>query len=140
MKEGIQTFLSEAGEAACYALSIMKIAEKITGKSRPVVETLIDCIERKYIYFNWVDPNDNENMFVLLPDEMLSYLSGTSWRVSKEPSGYKAKAEEWVVERWERVRVGSTTGHFKLPDWDSLVNSQTVKYGKIASYRVFRKR
>jgi hypothetical protein len=43
------------------------------------------------------------------------------------------------VDRWERVRTGAVTGHFRLPDWDSLHDSQTVKYGKIVSRRVFRR-
>jgi hypothetical protein len=29
MKQGIQTLLGEAGEAACYALSILELAERI---------------------------------------------------------------------------------------------------------------
>lgn len=139
MKAGIQTFLIEAGEAACYALDILQLAEKITGKTRPVIETLIDCIERKFIYFNWNNQSDNDNFTVLKPDSMLSYLTDIRWSVTKESGDYKARINEWIVERWERVKTGTVIGHFRLHDWDSLSDSQTVKYGKIASTRVFRK-
>jgi hypothetical protein len=139
MKSGIQTFLAEAGEVACYALSIIKLAERITGKYLPVVETLIDCINRKYIYYNWNNANDNDNFFVSAPDKMLTYLSGVAWTLSKEDAAYKPRMGEWIVQRWERVKAGAVTGHFRLPDWDSLVDSQTVKYGSTASVRVFRK-
>jgi hypothetical protein len=136
---GVQTFLVEAGESACYALAIIKLATKITGKYFPVVETLNECIERKYIYFNLGNQNDDNNFFVNDPAKMLSHLTGIRWSIEKCGADYKAKIDEWIVQRWERVRTGSTTGHFRLPDWDSLVNSQTVKYGKIVSTRVFRK-
>ena len=139
MKAGIQTFLIESGEAACYALDILQLAEKITGKSRPVIETLIDCIDRKFIYYNWNNQNDNDNFTVLKPDAMLSHLTDIRWSVTKESDAYKARIGEWIVERWERVKTGTIIGHFRLPDWDSLADSQTVKFGKIASTRVFRK-
>ena len=136
---GVQTFLSEAGESACYALSILKIANKITGKYFPVVETLSDCIAKKFIHFNMANPNDDDNFFVSNPDKMLSHLTGIKWSVSKESADYQLKVDEWLVQRWERVRTGVTTGHFRLPDWDSIINSQTVKYGKVVSTRIFRK-
>lgn len=139
MKSGIQTFLIEAGEAACYALDILQLAEKITGKVRPAVETLIECIDRKFIYYNWNNVNDNDNFTILRPDAMLSYLTDIKWSVTKEAGDYKACIGEWIVQRWERVKTGTVIGHFRLPDWDSLADSQTVKFGKIASTRVFRK-
>jgi hypothetical protein len=51
---------------------------------------------------------------------------------------YRPAANEYIVERWERPTPKMIYSHFKLLDWDSLHNSQTVKYGKLVSLRVFR--
>lgn len=140
MIEAIQTFLAECGESACYALDIIKLAERTTGKRLDVIETLISCIKKGFIYYNWKNPDDNENFFVVAPDRMLSYLTGAHYTVRKYTANeYVQLPGDLIVERWERKRVGVTTGHFKLPDWDSLLHSQTVKYGTLVSYRVFRK-
>lgn len=138
MFEGIQTFLDEGGDAACYALCILKIAERITGFKIDVIETLCVCIEKGFIYYNWKNPNDGNNFFVNEAAKMLSFLVGKSYTISKEAPNYVAKNNEQIVDRWERTKVGSVIGHFRLPDWDSLRDSQTVRFGKIASKRVFR--
>jgi len=139
MFEGIQTFLEEGGDAACYALDILKISEGITGFKIDVIETLCACIEKKFIYYNWQNPADDNNFFVNDPAAMLSFLVGKEYTVTKEAADYAVKSiNEWIVERWERVKVGSVVGHFRLPNWDSLRDSQTVKFGKIASKRVFK--
>lgn len=136
MFEGIQTFLDEGGDAACYALDILKIAEKITNFKIDVIETLCVCIEKKFIYYNWENAADNDNFFVKLPAEMLSFLVGKTYTVSKETAEYVLKAGEYAVDYWQKPDL--SPGHFRLPDWDSLKNSKTVKVGKITSKRIFR--
>jgi hypothetical protein len=139
MKSGIQTLLWEAGEAACYALDILEIAEReLVHKLDPIV-ALCCGIEQGYIYYNEQDPNDNDNFFVKNPPALLAMLTGGQWTVKKTGPDYIPSKGEYVVERWERIRTGAIIGHFRLPDWDSLFNSQTVKYGKIVSKRIFRK-
>jgi hypothetical protein len=139
MKEGIQTFLAEAGEAGCYALCILKIAEMELVKEADVAKELVSMIDRGYIYYNENDPNDNNNFFVEDPAAMLSWLTWRRWTVEKVGPDYQPDPGERVVERWERVKTGTVIGHFKLPDWDSLQDSMTVRYGKIVSKRVFRR-
>jgi phage gp29-like protein len=72
---GIQTFLQEAGETACYALSIIKIAERITGRSIEPVTALVDGIEKKRIRYNWNDQDDGDNFFVADPAALLAALT-----------------------------------------------------------------
>jgi hypothetical protein len=139
MKAGIQTFLGEAGEAACYALDILEIAERERGQKLDTVEALYRGIERGYIHYNEKNPLDNDNFFVKDPAAFLSLLAGGSWTVEKAGPDYVPAKGEYVVDRWERVKTGAVIGHFRLPDWDSLADSVTVKYGKIASKRVFRR-
>jgi hypothetical protein len=59
--------------------------------------------------------------------------------VEKTGPNYTPAKGEYVVDRWERVKTGAVIGHFRLPDWDSLYDSMTVRYGKIVSKRVFRR-
>jgi hypothetical protein len=139
MKAGIQTLLGEAGEAACYALDILEIAERERGKKLDVMDALLRGIECGYIYYNEEDPDDNNNYFVEDPAMLLAMLAGGRWMVEKVGPDYRPAPGEHVVDRWERVKTGAVIGHFRLPDWDSLSNSMTVKYGKIVSKRVFRR-
>lgn len=139
MKEGIQTFLLEAGEAGCYALSIIKIAERVTKKHIDVVDALELGISRGFIYYNERSQADNDNFYVNNPADFLGILTGDQWLVNYASASYKEMPEEYIVDRWERSRTGVTTAHFRLPDWDGLTDSQSVKYGKIASKRVFRR-
>jgi hypothetical protein len=137
--QGIQTFFQKAGEAACYALCIVKLAEKITGNSVEPLEALLIGIERKAVYYNWENPDDPDNFFVKDPEAFLSMLTGKRVSVRKEEIFfYQPAPNEYVVQRWERPTPKMIYSHFKLPDWDSLCNSQTVKYGKITSLRIFR--
>lgn len=137
MKAGIQTFLDEAGDAACYGIDIVKLAERFLCREIDVITALEAGINYGFIHYDWKNPDDNDNFFVLKPDGFLGFLTGRKWTVHKEAPDYVPLADELVVERWERIRTGSVIGHFKLPDWDSLVRSLTVLYGKIVSLRVF---
>jgi hypothetical protein len=139
MKQGIQTLLGEAGEAACYALDIIEIAERENFREKDVMASLSAGIDRGYIYYNEKDPHDNDNFFVADPAAFLAMLAGGRWTVEKAGPGYVPAPGEYVVDRWERVRTGAVTGHFRLPDWDSLHDSMTVRYGAIVSKRVFRR-
>jgi hypothetical protein len=139
MRQGIQTLFSEAGEAGCYAFSIIEIAERVMGRAIGPVYAMYEGIARGYIYYNDMDKNDNDNFFVRNPPAFLSFLTGIQWAVEIVPSSYTAKPGEYVVDRWERKQTGIVSAHFRIPDWDSLHNSQTVKYGKIVSKRVFRR-
>jgi hypothetical protein len=136
MFEGIQTFLDEGGDAACYALDVLKIAEKATGFKIDVIETLCVCIDKKYIYYNWENTLDNNNFFMNDPAAMLSFFTGKKWAVTKESADYAVNPGEYAVDYWQKPDL--SPGHFRLPDWDSLKDSKTVKIGKITSRRVFR--
>jgi hypothetical protein len=139
MRAGIQTLLGEAGEAACYALDILEIAERERGQRLDLIGALYLGIERGYIHYNEADPNDDNNFFVEDPPALLSLFAGGRWIVEKVGPDYTPAPGEHVVDRWERMRTGVVIGHFRLPDWDSLHDSQTVRYGKIVSKRIFRR-
>lgn len=131
MKPGIQSFLLETGRDGCYALCILQLAGATPDR-------LEEAVNKRFLKFNYNDYNDNDNMYVMAPAEMLSWLTGKKWTVSHEGPGYVCKPGELVVERWERVKTGATIGHFRLPTWDPVADSATVQHGTLVSKRVFR--
>lgn len=141
--EGVQSFLTAAGESACYALCIIKTAERVTGVIKNPLDALVNGIDGGYIKYNWDNPNDPDNFYVSDPagffrNLALSNINNFRVTVRKENAGYCPQSNEYIVQCWERQVTGKTITHFRLPDWDGLHNSQTVKYGKVASVRVFK--
>jgi hypothetical protein len=137
MIQGIQTFFEEAGKAACYALSIVNIAEEVLGRQVDACTALLEGVAKGFIrYAPFEDP---DNFFVDRPAEFLEYLTGQKWTVRKEAAGYRPAQGEYVVMRYERQATGMTIGHFRRPGWDSLVTSKCVREGKLVSLRVFAK-
>jgi hypothetical protein len=142
VRAGIQTFLQEAGEAACYALAVIKIAEEALGKDLPCVESLLLGVDRGFISYNWDNREDSSNFFVARPAEFLSALTGRRCAVralygQEEVRDWKAKENEYTVQCWQREKTGYLVTHFRRPAWDSLASSLTVREGKLASLRVF---
>ena len=136
----VQSFLLEAGEAACYGLCIVKLAERMTGRVFDPLDALLAGIDGGYIHYTWNNPNDADNFFVYDPEGFLGCLTGRAVQVRKVDAGEYIPLPEdvWIVERWERRVTGKTIAHFRLPDWDPLADSLTVKYGRLASFRVFK--
>jgi hypothetical protein len=138
MTDGIQTFLSEAGESGCYAICLVKVAEKYKKKELDLIKSLELGIEKRCILYNKKDRNDNDNFYVINPATFLFYLTGKHWNCRKENYPYTAKRGEYIIERWERNKTGVITGHFDMQDFHPIENSLTVQYGKIVSYRVLK--
>ena len=145
MKPGIQTFFAEAGEAACYALDLIDVAQEWHEVHNTLV-TIDPCqalqfgIARKRIHYNAEDENDENNFFVEEPAMFLDDLTAHAWEVRKEPPEYEAQArpDEFVILRSERVKTGAVLGHFWRRRFNSLVHSLCVERGKIVSLRVCR--
>lgn len=137
---GIQTFFKEAGEAACYCFCIIRLAEEINPISAKLTNPyriLQDAAEKKFVYYNKKNQEDNDNFYVQDPAGFLAYLTGKKITVRHDSADYKPRKNEFIVERWERKTTKGTVSHFRLKDWDSLADSQTVRFGSVASTRVF---
>lgn len=139
MKQGIQSFMASAGETACYALCIIRIAEIETRSEIDPIRAMEDGIAEGWISFDWEDYRNGFNFFIHRPDLFLRMMTGKDWSIRHDSAHYHGGPGEYVVERWERAATGQTFSHFKLPDWDSLINSQTVQFGRKVSTRVFRR-
>jgi len=135
---GIQSYFQAAGEAACYALSIIKLAEQISGLPLDPYQSLLAGTNSGCVTYNKENPADPDNFYVADPEGFLRRLAGVTATVRKEAADYRPAPDEYIIQCWERQVTGKTITHFRLPDWDSLADSQTVKYGRIASLRVYK--
>jgi len=126
-----QRAATNIGVSGCYWLSIINASK-------------IDCDIIKFyarcVYNKWI----NDDCFVNAPDEIMQDLTCKAWNVTKESANYKCRPGEIEILRFERVNTGATLAHFVVGDglgnvaYDPLGDSGTVKYGTLASKRIFR--
>jgi hypothetical protein len=127
-----QSFFADAGHWACYALSILHLAELVTGREHDPLACLEEGVKRGWI--KYAAPGDTNNFFVLAPDKFLSWMAGRPFSVRVEPAGYVPAPGEYAVDYWEY----SGAGHFVCADgWNPLAASVCVAKGKVTSRRVF---
>jgi len=135
MLKHVQTLCIGVGDGACYALSLIKVAEMYLGCELDVLKCVNDAIEKKIIKFNWVSPTDNVAMYVNDPAEFLKTLTGRKWTVRREDAAYNKKAKEYVINSWGKSDKGSEPRHFTFGD-DTLYISPLRTNGRIISVRV----
>ena len=138
MKNGIQSWFKALGDSSCYFLSILNIAERVTKKDYgfpEIVDIATEAARRKYLKLNVKDLAADDNFYVLEPAKILELATGLKWTQTWQPASYKVKRGEYAIKCY----VNGNYTHFNSDDFDSLQNSVTVKYGKLDSYRIFRK-
>ena len=129
---GIQnTLLKELYESGCYFLSIIHTAEKNSPYlSVDIIRFAIECFGNKWL---------GKDFTVIRPDKILGKLLDKEVTVislnGKEKDLLQTMEYKAVVNCWYNPNTG--LHHFNTDDWDSLVNSKTVKEGYIVGYRVF---
>ena len=129
---GIQnTLLKELYESGCYFLAIIHVAEKNSQYlSVDVIRFAIECINNKWLETDFT---------VIRPDKILGKLLDKEVTVislnEKEKNLLKAMEYKAVINNWYNPKT--RLHHFNTDDWDSLVNSKTVKEGFIVGYRIF---
>lgn len=129
---GIQnTLLKQLYESGCYFLSIIHTAEKNSPYlSVDVMRFAIECIDNKWL---------EKDFTVIRPDKILGRLLDKEVSVvsvsGKEKDLLQTMEYKAVINNWYNPKTGLY--HFNCEDWDSLINSKTVKEGFIISYRIF---
>ena len=129
---GIQnTLLKQLYESGCYFLALIHIAEKNSPYlSVDIIRFAIECIDNKWL---------EKDFTVIRPDKILGKLLDKEVTVialnGKEKASIQAMEYKSVVNKWYNPNTGLY--HFNTDDWDSLINSKTVKEGYIVGYRVF---
>lgn len=118
-------------------MSIIDIAEEITGKKFNPIEVIKDSIYKNYLYFDKNDYDNKDNFFVKQPHKILEMLTNKKFTVTKESAEYKQNKNDFVIEFWS---CNGVDGHFARinKNFNSLQKSNYVNKGVLHSYRVFR--
>lgn len=125
--EGIQTVLRKCGESGCLFLSILSIAEEVTGVSFDLINTIHICLQKKWI------TNDFECLDSLA---ILNYLTGKIWIRREVTRLTKVVAyNEYTIANYFNPRTGII--HRRRRGYDTLKASVTVREGYIKSYYVY---
>ena len=130
MKQGIQSFLKTIGDSACLVLTMIKIAERHTGKEIDPIAVIEASLDNK-----WLEPN----MLVAEPEKIMEYMTGQKWSYTQNAIAVPDEpGRVYTIERWDWVWPNGSINHFRLKDWDSLADSLAVKNGELTSYWVLR--
>ena len=124
------------GREGCYFLSILRLAEMITGEKAEALAAYHLCVSQ-----GWMRPN----CFVQNPDKILSYFTAQDWSVRHEPVSYFPTVNEKEILRWENDKTPmQTLGHFVVGNgfgvalWDP---SGVLSHDwKLISKRIFRRK
>ncbi|HXK36974.1 MAG TPA: DUF261 family protein [Candidatus Paceibacterota bacterium] len=131
-----QKICKALGEAGCYLLCIVHLAEKIL-RERIDAEELYEAAEVTEVI--------EADCFVNDPAKLMKMMVPGNWKMEKYGMAYQLKEGEAEITRYERTTTAGTLTHFVVTDgkggvtYDPLGDSQCVKLGKPVSKRVFRK-
>jgi len=145
VKASLQRWFGEVGESACYALSIIALAEPFARRPYTVGDVALileDAITKKNIYYNEKNCNDPDNFLVQRPDLMLRDLVGGTWtvrKVTENVASFIASPDELVIYQYRRKTPKGVFYHFCTPTYDPLGDSLTRTQGELYSLRVFRR-
>lgn len=128
--EKIQSMLLNCGNYGCHFLVLLSIAEESTNKKVDLIDAIKTCTER-----NWIKTDFYVNDAIAI----LEYFTNSKWTRSKKRKSLPLKIME--NEYTEVVYYNKKTGftHFRRRGFDTLVDSNTVKNGKIIGYYIYTK-
>lgn len=135
--EGIQTLMKNFSDSSCNLLSLCTVIEEVSGQPADLIgivqwgrNTKISKDSKTNIIDD--DWTVNDNLAVL------SKFSGKKkWKrteVSELPK--KIKDNQFTFEIWKK-KPTDLAMHVKRRFVDTLINSQTVKTGKIVKYYIY---
>lgn len=123
--EGIQTILGRCGESGCKFLSLLSIAEESSGNCIDLIYAIRVCQAKKWLT---ADFTVKDNLAIL------EHFTGYRWtREGLLPSLPSVIRDNQYTE----VAYHLNFTHFRRRYFDTLINSSTVKYGKIEGYYIY---
>ncbi len=116
--------LKELGNTGCLLLCLLSIAEEVINYNIDTIGACVKLLE---------DGCVADDFFCKDQERALFLLTGKKWKKEVRRSlPSTVPINMYTVERWYNQRTGYT--HFKRRGFDTLVNSVTVKEGKLTSY------
>lgn len=135
--KGIQDILGKLKWSdCCLFLTLCEIIEEVNQKPADLIDIL------RYAYTNNYISSD---FTILDSPAILSHATGKTFiRDVYSPEefakiGITFPADWFSVEKWKRIKEDDTVVlHFRRRFCDTVNNSQTVKYGKLEEYYVYK--
>lgn len=129
-----QAVCSRIGKSGCYFLSLVYIAESVTGKDIDIF-----ALYEKGVKEKWLD----SDCFMENPKAMMSYLLGKKCDVRHDKVGYEPLSNEYEITRYELEDTGVTYSHFVVTRngklvYDPFGASRTRTKGKAVSTRIVK--
>ena len=132
-----QKIMLVIGQEGCYFLSLVYLAEKITGRRIDAVAWYEEATKMGWML---------ANCYLLHPDILLGKMTGKRYNVKHASAGYLPKEGELLIARYERQKINNLMAHFVVQntenplayEYDPMGESETVRHGQIVSYRVFK--
>lgn len=138
-----QAYYVAMGEGACYLFCYCHIAEDLSQRHIDAYQVYLEAIKN-----GWARDIHTKGWECYLDDPakiMGSMYGGlNNWFVRKESTLYACRANEFEILRFEWVTPAKKYGHFIVGNgsggkhWDSLGDSNTVRYGELQSKRILK--
>lgn len=124
----IQTKLQNCGSDGCLFLSLLSIAEEMTGEEVDLFNSILDATKKGYI---------QDDFTVLDSPSLLKMLTGKPWtrKIVSSLDGITIRDQDYTVCKWYNPRTGYY--HFRRRGYDTLANSVTVAEGSIVEYYIY---
>ena len=139
MVYAIQKLFAEIGEAGCYFICMCIVAMKAMLRQFDIIEAFCDAEANGHVHYNYKNTEDPKNCLVQDSQKLMAFLC-PGFDVSYRMAGplYKPADDEYCIEEWHWPNKAKVSIHFVLPEYDPLGESNTKKFGKIHSKRIFK--
>ena len=140
MINNVQSFYESLGKYGCYYLLLLHIGAKKELTTEELYLLSCQFHELGWLHFNKKDLSDPDNFFVQSPSNILDVLTERKYTVRKESADYIPQKNEIEILFYalNRENADKGIGHFRMKDYDTLQNSNTVKKGKVYSKRIIK--
>lgn len=140
VSEDYQAFLSALAKNGCYVLQLVRVAQETRLMKYGVLEAISVGVENGSVIYYRNAPLHKDNFFVQDAEKFLASITGSRFSVRKETlQNYRVKEGEWKINRYEYENSeGVVVSHFLRDDFNTLVTSKAVRWGKWKSSRIVR--
>lgn len=140
MINNVQSFYESLGKHGCYYLLLLHIGAQKEFTNEELYLLSCQFHELGWLHFNKKDLSDPDNFFVQSPSNILDVLTERKYTVRKESADYIPQKNEIEILFYalNRENADKGIGHFRMKDYDTLQNSNTVKKGKVYSKRIIK--
>ena len=125
--DGVQTLFKKIDSDGCLFLCLCTIIEEVTGREADIAG-IVQVSRKRGWLANDYTVNDSLSL--------LNYFTGKKFKresVRKLPAAVSDNM--FTVEKWHNEKTGYT--HFKRRFVDTVLNSVTVKQGKLIEYYIY---